>query len=194
MGGFVCVAFWGRSNNHFDTMAAFLLMGERIGIRRPGEGDCDEFLAMVAGSRELHRPWVDPPATRERFLKYLESRQGARDDGFLLCKVDSGEIVGVVNLNCIVRGHFQSAFLGYYINAAFSGRGFMTEGIGLVAKYAFAEMGLHRLEANIQPENAASIAVARKCGFRKEGFSPRYLKVFGEWRDHERWALLAEDL
>jgi ribosomal-protein-alanine N-acetyltransferase len=188
-----CIAISVGWDNYRWVMAAFLLMGERIGIRRPGEGDCDEFVAMVQASRELHRPWVDPPGTRERFLKYLESRLSAADDGFLICKVDTGEIAGVVNLNCIVRGHFHSAFLGYYINAAFARRWFMTEGVQLVAKYAFTEMGLHRLEANIQPENAASLAVARKCGFRKEGFSPRYLKVNGEWRDHERWALLADE-
>ena len=78
-----------------------------------------------------------------------------------------------MNVNCIVCRAFQSAFLGYYANAAFAGRGYMTEGLRLVTEYAFTEMGLHRLEANIQPANLASIGVAKKCGFHKEGFSPR---------------------
>jgi ribosomal-protein-alanine N-acetyltransferase len=173
--------------------APFVSAGERIRIRRPVEGDCDEFLEMVAASRELHWPWVDPPSTRERYVEYVRSRQGSGDDGFLICRVGSGEIVGVINLNIIVRGAFQSAYLGYYIGAAFAGQGYMTEGIKLVARHAFEEMSLHRLEANIQPGNVASIAVVRKCGFRKEGFSPRYLRVAGEWRDHERWALLADE-
>ena len=69
----------------------------------------------------------------------------------------------------------------------------MSEGLRLVIGHAFAQMGLHRVEANIQPGNLASIALVRRCGFKKEGFSPRYLKIFGEWRDHERWALLADD-
>ena len=99
----------------------------------------------------------------------------------------------MVNVNCIVRGLFQSAYLGYYVGAAFAGRGYMAEGLALVVRHAFSEMGLHRLEANIQPDNAASIALARRCGFRKEGFSPRYLRISGEWRDHERWALLADE-
>jgi [ribosomal protein S5]-alanine N-acetyltransferase len=174
-------------------MPLFDLAGVRVGIRRSGETDCDEFLELVRSSVELHRPWVDPPGTREKFVAYLESRRGVGDDGFLVCEVGSGRIVGVVNLNNIVRGSFQSAYLGYYAGAAFAGRGHMAEGILLVARYAFGDMGLHRLEANIQPENVASIALVRKCGFRKEGFSPRYLKVAGEWRDHERWALLADE-
>jgi ribosomal-protein-alanine N-acetyltransferase len=175
-------------------MSAFVSAGQRVAIRRPTEADRDEFLAMVRASGDFHHPWVDPPATADRFGEYLKSRQAPGDDGFFICAREYGAIMGVVNLNCIVRRLFQSAYLGYYIGAAFAGRGYMTEGIELVAKHAFSEMGLHRLEANIQPENLASIALVKKCGFRKEGYSPRYLKIAGEWRDHERWALLADDL
>lgn len=174
-------------------MPSFESIGTRVAIRRPTPADCDEFLALVQSSQHFHHPWVDPPSTKERYETYLQSRQGPGDDGFLICDHGSGRIVGVVNLNCIVRGHFHSAYLGYYIAEAFAGQGYMTDGLRLVARFAFGEMGLHRLEANIQPENVASIALARKCGFRKEGFSPRYLKVNGEWRDHERWAMLADD-
>ena len=68
----------------------------------------------------------------------------------------------------------------------------MTEALQLVLREAFTKLGLHRLEANIQPGNTASIALAKRCGFELEGFSPRYLKVGGRWRDHERWAIRAE--
>jgi ribosomal-protein-alanine N-acetyltransferase len=175
-----------------NAMATFDLAGERVGIRRPTAADCKEFLAMVDSSQGLHRPWEDPPSTAERFGDYVKSRQGPGDDGFLVCDRQSGRIAGVVNLNCIVRGLFQSAYLGYYACAEFAGKGYMTEGLELVARFAFGEMGLHRLDANIQPGNGASIALARKCGFRKEGFSPKYLRVMGEWRDHERWARVGE--
>ena len=69
----------------------------------------------------------------------------------------------------------------------------MSEGLALVLRHAFCELRLHRLEANIQPANAASIALVRRCGFAYEGLSPRYLKVGGRWRDHERWAITRED-
>jgi [ribosomal protein S5]-alanine N-acetyltransferase len=175
-------------------MPSFELVEGRVGIRRPTAADCDEFLALVHLSQDLHRPWVDPPATRQRYEAYLEGRRGTGDDGFLVCDSGSGSIVGVVNLNSIVRGLFHSAYLGYYVGAEFAGQGYMTEGLKLVARFAFTEIGLHRLEANIQPENVASIALVRKCGFHKEGFSPRYLRVMGEWRDHERWALLGDEV
>jgi ribosomal-protein-alanine N-acetyltransferase len=67
----------------------------------------------------------------------------------------------------------------------------MTAGLKHVIRYGFRKLGLHRLEANIQPDNVASIALVRTCGFSKEGYSPRYLKIRGRWRDHERWALLS---
>jgi ribosomal-protein-alanine N-acetyltransferase len=173
-------------------MPLYDLTGQRIGIRRPAEGDCDEFLEMVNASRSLHHPWVQPPSTAQFFEDYIRRRRTPGEDGFLICDNKSGRIAGVININCIVRGHFDSAYLGYYAAASFARQGYMTEGLLLVAKFAFVEMGLHRLEANIQPENVASIALVRRCGFRKEGFSPRYLKVLGEWQDHERWALRAK--
>jgi ribosomal-protein-alanine N-acetyltransferase len=98
-----------------------------------------------------------------------------------------------VNLSQIFMGGFKSAYLGYYVGAPFARLGYMTEAIQLVLKFAFDRMKLHRLEANIQPNNSASIALVRRAGFRKEGYSPRYLKIGGQWRDHERWAIIAED-
>ena len=94
----------------------------------------------------------------------------------------------------MVRGSFHSAYLGYYISAAAARCGIMSEALSLVIHHAFNVLELHRLEANIQSGNTASIALARKLGFRKEGFSPRYLRLDGEWRDHERWAILADDV
>ncbi len=114
--------------------------------------------------------------------------------GHLVIQRSSGGIVGVININDVIRGAFQSASLGYYAFAPYAGQGLMHEGMLLVLKHAFGKLKLHRLEANIQPENRASIALAQKCGFVREGISRRLLKVRGRWRDHERWALLAEDM
>ena len=79
------------------------------------------------------------------------------------------------------------------MGAPFAGQGYMTEAIQLMLRYAFKQLRLHRLEANIQPGNIASIALVRRAGFVREGYSRRYLKICGQWRDHERWAIIAED-
>ena len=171
----------------------FDAVGERVGIRRPRIEDGEEFTALIRASVELHDAWVDFPKTPETFANYVRSRNRMTEDGFFICDRASGRIAGVINLNCIVRGFFQSAYLGYCVGQPFARRAYMTEGMKLVARYAFTQMGLHRVEANIQPDNLPSIALVKKCGFRLEGFSPRYLKIAGIWRDHERWALLADD-
>ena len=104
-----------------------------------------------------------------------------------------GAIVGVFMLNQIVRRLFQSAYMGYYAERPFTRQGYMTEGLQLVLRHTFMTMRLHRVEANIQPENVASIALVKRAGFRLEGFSPRYLKISGRWRDHQRWAMTIDD-
>jgi ribosomal-protein-alanine N-acetyltransferase len=168
------------------------IVGAKIGIRRLTAANRDELVALAAASAEFLRPWTDPPTTPERFDAYLRTRESETDQGFLLYERSTDRIAGVINITCIVRGFFQSAYLGYWIGAPFARRGYMTEAMRLLIAHAFGEMQLHRLEANIQPGNAASIALARRCGFEREGFSPKYLRVFGEWRDHERWAVRAD--
>ena len=148
---------------------------------------------MVRASRRLHRPWVQPPGDRKAFFAYVDRASSERVDGCLICLREDGAIVGVANLSEIVRGLFQSAYLGFYAHAAYAGQGLMQEGVGLVLKRAFRDLKLHRVEANVQPENASSLALVKALGFRKEGFSPRYLKIAGRWRDHERWTRLADD-
>jgi ribosomal-protein-alanine N-acetyltransferase len=82
--------------------------------------------------------------------------------------------------------------MGFGAVAGHNGRGYMREGLALVLSHAFSKLRLHRVEANVQPQNAASIGLVSRLGFEREGFSPRYLKVGGRWRDHERWAMRAE--
>lgn len=175
-------------------MSKFLIKGQRVALRRPTIADKNEFIALMQQSKDLHYPWIFPPDTKEAFKQYLKGRQHKDQDGFLVCHVQTHTIMGVINLSCIVRGWFQSAYLGYYIGAPYAGKGYMKEGMMLAIRYAFSELKLHRLEANIQPQNQPSIALVKSCGFRKEGFSPRYLQVDGKWRDHERWAILADEI
>jgi ribosomal-protein-alanine N-acetyltransferase len=168
-------------------------LGARVFLRAPTAGDRAEFLALARSSRKLHRPWVSPPATPAAFAAFLRrARQPNRVSALVCCRAD-GVIVGVVNVSEIVRGALQGAFLGYYGSAAHTGQGYMTEGVALILSLAFGHLGLHRLEANVQPGNRASLALVRRLGFRLEGFSPRYLKIAGRWRDHQRWAIRRED-
>ena len=165
----------------------------RVTIRSPTRGDCTAFLSAVRRSRALHYPWVSPPDTPKAFGSYLERSSSDSHRGFLVIRRDGGDIVGVINLNNLIRGAFQSAFLGYYSFSPYMGTGLIYEGMLLVLNHAFRKLKLHRLEANIQPGNRPSIALVRKCGFVREGFSRRYLKILGRWKDHEHWAILAED-
>jgi [ribosomal protein S5]-alanine N-acetyltransferase len=163
----------------------------RVRIRPPGLDDMPEFLRAVLRSGALHRPWVSAPATAQQYRAYLQRMVPPANYAFVVCRRDDGALVGVINLTNIVRGAFKSGYLGYYAFAGHQGQGLMREGLSLVVRHAFKMLRLHRLEANIQPHNAPSIALAKACGFRREGFSPLYLKIGGRWRDHERWAIVA---
>ena len=129
-----------------------------------------------------------PPRDAEAFARHLARFDGAAHHGFVV-EVD-GQLAGAIHLTNIVLGAFRSGYLGYYAFAGFEGRGLMTQGLNAVVAHAFRHLGLHRVEANIQPANVASIALATRCGFQREGYSPGYLKIGGRWRDHERWALI----
>ncbi|QSQ21348.1 GNAT family N-acetyltransferase [Pyxidicoccus parkwayensis] len=170
-----------------------LIQGPRVFLRAPRAKDREAFLSATRASRAFHRPWVAPPTASEGFEAYLERNEREDFEALLACERESGHIIGCFNLSQIFRGGFQNAYLGYWAVHGFQGRGLMTEALGLVLAYAFRKLKLHRVEANIQPDNVASKALAERAGFRLEGFSPRYLKVAGRWRDHERWAITRED-
>lgn len=169
------------------------MTGARILLRRPGARDRTAFLAMVRASRALHRARVAPPSNTLAYAAWLRRLRRDRHVGYLAIRSADGAIAGVVNFNELVWGSFRSAYLGYYADARLTGCGYMREAVALALDRAFGPIGLHRVEANIQPDNRPSLALVSALGFRREGFSPRYLKVGGRWRDHERWALLRED-
>lgn len=167
--------------------------GDQVHLRRLSARDRRPFLDAVRRSRRLHGRWVEAPETPQEFDDYL--RRSRRPDAvaFLVRRNEDDAICGVVSMGQIHLGPFKSAYLGYYAFEPLAGRGYMTEGLRLVLRHAFKSMGLHRLEANVQPQNAVSIALVERLGFRREGYSPRYLKIGGRWRDHIRYAILAED-
>ena len=167
---------------------AALLESPRTYLRRVRSSDRRELLALTRASRELHYPWISPPLTSHMFKVYYRRTQRDDHEGFVICLNDTDEIVGVINVNNVVKGAFRSASVGYYASQAHAGRGYMREGLMHVKRHAFRELGLHRIEANIQPDNTASIRLVRGCGFQREGLSPGFLYINGAWRDHERWA------
>ena len=162
----------------------------RVVLTTPGPADEAEFLAVNRADLAYHRPWSYNPTTPEAYRAYLAAL-GERKVGFFARRRE-GELVGWFNLSEIVRGNFHNAYLGYCGFAAFAGHGYVTEALGLVLREAFVTQKLHRLEANIQPGNEPSIALVKRLGFELEGMSPRYLKIGGRWRDHERYALRSE--
>ncbi len=171
-----------------------LRRGPRVHLRRLTADDEAEFLDRVAASRSLHRPWSYPASTPEAFARMLDPADADRSVRLVVCRNEDDAIVGYFGVGEIVRGHFGNAYLGYHAFRPFDGNGYMREGLELVVRYAFGDLNLHRLQAAIQPENERSIALVRAGGFRREGLARRYLKIGGRWRDHELWAITAEDV
>jgi [ribosomal protein S5]-alanine N-acetyltransferase len=169
----------------------------RVYLRPPQATDAVAFMAAARASRDLHGAWTSPPATRTRFAAYVARFAAAAAQGthagFLVLRREDDALVGVYNFSEIVHGLFQSTYLGYYGFAPHAGQGYMTEGMALALDVAFRKLRLHRVEVNIQPTNGRSLALAERVGFVREGYSRRYVKIAGRWRDHVRYAILAEE-
>ena len=165
----------------------------RVRLETPSLEREREFVAAARRSRRLHGRWVAAPATPASYRAFVKRTEDPTRQAHFVGVRDSGALVGVINLSEIVRGALCSAYLGCYGFMPHAGQGLMREGLCLVLRRAFGELQLHRVEANIQPGNERSLALFRRSGFRREGYSPRYLKIAGRWRDHERWAMLAEE-
>ncbi|MFC0401098.1 GNAT family N-acetyltransferase [Paraburkholderia rhizosphaerae] len=163
-----------------------------IQLNRVVRDDATDLIRANRASQDYHLPWVTSFTDQAGFDAWFARCLTGPNVGLVARERVSREIVGVVNINEIVAGAFHSAYLGYYGMSKFGRKGMMTEALKSAVDYAFDDLGLHRLEANIQPANRASIALVRRLGFQQEGFSPRYLRINGEWQDHERWALLAD--
>jgi ribosomal-protein-alanine N-acetyltransferase len=173
------------------------ITGPRVYLRPPRIDDAGAFLAAARASRALHGAWSKPPSTRAGYEAWV-ARFAPRGDqpthaGYLVFRREDHALLGVFNFSEIVRGGFLSAYLGYMGFLPHTGQGYMTEGMALALDAAFGKLRLHRVEVNIQPTNERSLALAQRVGFTREGFSRRYVKIAGRWRDHVRYAILAED-
>ena len=164
----------------------------RVMLLPAARRDRADFVAAMRASGDLHQPWISPPLDNDAFDAVLARARGESFEFLLVRRHSDGAIAGYFDVSQIIRGPLQSAFLGYGGVAALSGQGYMSEGMRLLLDYAFVDLRLHRLEANIQPGNERSLALVRRAGFVREGFSERYLKIGGRWCDHERWAIRIE--
>lgn len=169
----------------------------RVRLDAPSESDAAEFLALMQDNRAYHAPWATPPVTEASWRRYLDRVRDPRQVPRLVRRTDSERIIGAVNLSEVVRGALHGCFVGWYGSELHGGEGLMTEavaaGVGLaLGPRADGGLELHRVEANIQPGNLRSRRLARRIGFRLEGFSPKYLRIGTRWCDHERWAITAE--
>jgi ribosomal-protein-alanine N-acetyltransferase len=175
-----------------------LQTGPTVHIRLMRESDRDAFVALRVASRSHLERWEPvPPSGLDLYSAELFDREMASVDTdasqrWMVVRNADGVPLGRIAMTAIERGPFQNGRLGYWIGAAHAGQGYMSEGVGLAVRHAFAAMGLHRVCANIMPANAASRRVLERNGFVREGFSEKYLQIAGRWEDHERWAITRE--
>ncbi|MDX2115042.1 MAG: GNAT family protein [Planctomycetota bacterium] len=171
----------------------------RVSLRSPCPADKQEFLLLRARSRDFLAPWeATPPGVRNPFTeaafdRFLSTASTDTSRRWLIVRNQDGAILGQIGLGGIIRGAFQSAFVGYWLGSDYARQGYMSEALALALKLAFGPLKLHRVEANIIPGNEPSRALVKKLGFRYEGLALRYLRVNHRWQDHEHWAITSED-
>ena len=132
---------------------------------------------------------------RDAFVARCSARQRERQLGtaYAFGIFVDGEFAGEINLNAVQRGPFQSAYVGYWIDEKHAGNGYMPESLVALARFAFDELHLHRIQIAIIPRNSASRRVVEKVGVRSEGVAERYLEINGTWEDHVRYAMTTEE-
>ncbi len=180
------------------------LSGRRVYLRPLVVDDFAQWREVRRRSRDWLTPWEPrPPAgagdvveDRRAFASRCGARQRERQlgtgYGFGIF-IEGGNLVGEVNLSSIQRGPLQSAYVGYWVDRAQAGRGYVPEAVVVVFRYAFEDLNLHRLQISIIPRNRPSRRVAEKLGLRDEGVAVRYLEINGRWEDHIRYAITAEE-
>lgn len=174
--------------------------GPRIRIRLLSPTDAEQLLRLKDENRDYFRPfWPtqnpgDHTVRRQTEILRAMAEQARTDRAYGFGIFDSGgRLIGTVNLNGVVRGAYHGAYLGYSMEEASTGKGLMTEAVGIVTGLAFSEIRLHRLQAAIMPHNVGSIRVVERNGYRREGLALRYLHIGGDWRDHVLYARLVDE-
>src|SRR4051794_40073430 len=178
------------------------LQGERVGLRAFTAGDVAELTDLRVRNREFLTPWE--PRRSDGFFTAAGQRAEIERDrhewaadrtyAFGIVERGSGALRGRIALANVVRGAWENATMGYFVDQEAGGRGYATEAVALALEFAFGPCRLHRVQAAVMPHNERSRRVLENNGFRREGFSPRYLRLDGAWRDHDLFAITVEEL
>jgi len=178
------------------------LVGRRVVLRPLRSSDFDAWHEVRTRCHDWLVPWEPRPAgmprpseDRQSFVTRCATRDRDRQlgAGYGFGIFVANRFAGEINLSSIQRGAFQNSYVGYWIDAALAGNGYVPEACVVLFRFAFEQLGLHRLQVAIVPRNAASRSVARKLGLRGEGVACRYLEIDGRWEDHVRYAITAEE-
>ena len=177
---------------------------ERLVLRPPRTNDVSEMRRALRSNAMHLRPWSVAPAPGEDPASLASvsrailqhRREWKRGQTFVLVispREDDRRVIGRIALGGVLRGAFQNAYLGYWIDQHHQGRGLMTEAVRAATSFAFGAARLHRIQAAVMPQNNTSMRVLEKVGYRKEGVAARYLCIAGRWEDHLLFALTAEE-
>jgi ribosomal-protein-alanine N-acetyltransferase len=177
------------------------ITGGGVLLRTPVSGDYAEWAAVREKSRDFLTPWeptwpaddLTRSAFRRRLKRYAEDQRGDLAYAFLIFRSDDGALVGGLTLANIRRGVAQAGSIGYWVGQPFARKGYMTAAVRALIPFCFGTLRLHRLEAACIPDNAASIGLLEKTGFRREGYARGYLCINGLWQDHLLYARLKDD-
>ena len=179
------------------------LLGRRVLLRPLGVADFAAWSEVRTRSGEWLLRWEprrlpgqpDVTTDRDAFSVRCSARERERQlgTGYGFGIFVEGRFAGEINLSSIQRGPFQSAYVGYWIDEAVAGQGYTPEALEVLARFAFAEPRLHRIQVSIIPRNTASRRVVEKLKIRDEGVAERYLEINGVWEDHVRYAITSEE-
>ena len=179
------------------------LVGRRVRLRPLVESDFDAWTEVRHRCRDWLLKWEPLPMPGRRDTTETRHTFGARcaarerewqlGSGYGFGIFVDGHLGGEINLSSVQRGPYQNAYVGYWIDEGLAGNSYMPEALVVVARFAFEDLGLHRIQVSIIPRNRASRRVAEKVGLREEGVAERYLQIAGVWEDHVRYAMTSEE-
>ncbi len=175
--------------------------GDGLFLRPPQSSDYPAWAELRTRSREHLTPWepvwarddLTKSAYRRRLRHYASEARADLGHAFFIFDAETDQLTGGVSLSNVRRGVSQAATLGYWLGLPHTGRGVMTKAVQTLLPIAFQSLGLHRLDAAVQPANTASVRVLEKNGFQQEGLAREYLKINGAWQDHLLFGLLKSE-